>query len=258
MPLFDPYFLTIAVIAVLIVGLSKAGLLGSLGMVGVPLLTLVMPARDAAGMMLPVLLAMDAIAIWTYRKECDWRILRVMLPGAAVGTLLGWALWSVVSDAGVLLFVGVVTLLFILDALLPLRKKLEGLPPSKPWGAFWGGFAGFTSFISHTGGPPFQIYTLPQKLDPVRYSGTTAFFFAIVNSAKLIPYFFLGQLNVSNLTHAAILAPLAIVGVLVGVWLVRRISIKRFYQITYWLVFLLALKLIWDGVQGVFFTGVVA
>ena len=136
MPILDPYFVTIAVIAVLIVGLSKAGLLGSLGMVGVPLLALVMPARDAAGMMLPVLLAMDVIAVWTYRKEVDWRILRIMLPGAAVGTLLGWALWSVVSDAGVLLFVGVVTLLFILDALLPIRKKLEGLPPSRVWGTF--------------------------------------------------------------------------------------------------------------------------
>jgi uncharacterized protein len=251
----DLYFWIIAVLAVFIVALSKSGLVGSLGLVAVPMLSLVMPARDAAGMMLPLLLVMDAIAVWTYRKDADWRILKIMLPGAAIGTLIGWALWSVISDAMVLLFVGVITLLFILDALLPLRKKLEGLPPSKPWGVFWGGFSGFTSFISHTGGPPFQIYTLPQKLTPVNYSGTTAFFFAIVNSAKLIPYFFLGQLNVANLTHAAILAPLAIVGVLVGVWLVRRISIKRFYQLTYWLVFLLALKLIYDGILGVFFVG---
>ena len=252
MPVFDPYFVTVAVIAVLIVGLSKAGLLGSLGMVGVPLLTLVMPARDAAGMMLPVLLAMDAVAIWTYRKECDWRILRVMLPGAAIGTLLGWALWSVVSDDGVLLFVGVVTLLFILDALLPLRKKLEGLPPSRLWGNFWGAFAGFTSFISHTGGPPFQIYVLPQRLSPIVYAGTSAFFFAIVNSAKLVPYFFLGQLNVANLQLSAALIPVGMVGVLAGVWLVRRISMKWFYRIAYWLVFLLSLKLIWDGARGLF------
>jgi uncharacterized membrane protein YfcA len=254
----DLYFWFIAVLAVLIVALSKSGLVGSLGLVGVPLLSLVMPARDAAGMLLPLLLVMDAIAVWTYRKDADWRILKIMLPGAFVGTAIGWALWSVVSDAMVLLFVGVITLIFILDALLPLRKKLEGLPPSKPWGTFWGGFAGFTSFISHTGGPPFQIYVLPQRLAPVNYSGTTAFFFAIVNSAKLIPYFFLGQLNVSNLTHAAFLAPVAIAGVLLGVFLVRRISVKRFYQLTYWLVFLLALKLIYDGVINVFLSGPVA
>ena len=254
----DLYFWIIAVIAVFIVALSKSGLLGSLGMVAVPLLTFVMPARDAAGMMLPLLLVMDAIAVWTYRKDCDWRIIRIMVPGALIGTLIGWALWSVVSDAMVLLFVGVTTLLFILDALLPLRKKLDGLPPNKPWGAFWGGFAGFTSFISHTGGPPFQIYVLPQKLTPVNYAGTNAFFFAMVNTAQLIPYFFLGQLNVSNLSHAVVLAPLAIVGVLIGVYLVRRISIKRFYQLTYWLVFILALKLVYDGIVGVFFAGPVA
>jgi uncharacterized membrane protein YfcA len=254
----DLYFWIVAVLAVFIVALSKSGLLGSLGMVAVPMLSLVMPAREAAGMLLPLLLVMDAIAVWTYRKDADWRILKIMLPGAIVGTLIGWALWSVVTDAMVLLFIGVITLLFILDALLPIRKKLEGLPPSKPWGAFWGGFAGFTSFISHTGGPPFQIYTLPQRLPPVIFSGTSAFFFAIVNAAKLVPYFFLGQLNVANLTHAAILAPLAVVGVMVGVWLVRRISVKRFYQLTYWLVFLLSLKLIYDGVIGVFFTGATA
>lgn len=252
MPIFDPYFITIAVIAVLIVGLSKAGLLGSLGMVGVPLLSLVMPARDAAGMMLPVLLAMDAIAVYAYRKDVDWRILRNMLPGAALGTIIGWVLWAFVSDAAVLLFVGVVTLLFILDAILPLRKKLEGLPPSTPWGLFWGGFAGFTSFISHTGGPPFQIYVLPQRLPPAIYSGTSAVFFAIVNSAKLIPYFFLGQLSVHNLQLSAALIPAGLTGVFLGIFLVRRISMVWFYRIAYWLVFLLALKLIWDGARGVF------
>ncbi len=249
---FDPIFVTVAVIAVLIVGLSKAGLLGSLGMVGVPLLSLVMPARDAAGMMLPVLLAMDVIAVWTYRRDLNWHILKLMLPGAAVGTILGWLLWSVVSDAAVLLFVGVITLLFVLDAILPLRKKLEGLPPSRGWGGFWGAAAGFTSFISHTGGPPFQIYVLPQRLSPMEYSGTSAWFFAIVNTAKLVPYFFLGQLSVSNLALSAALAPVGIVGVLIGVVLVRRISMVWFYRIAYWLVFLLALKLIWDGARAIF------
>jgi uncharacterized membrane protein YfcA len=253
----DPLFWTVAVAAILIVGLSKSGLVASLGMVGVPLLTLVMPAREAAGMMLPLLLVMDVIAIWTYRRDCEWHILRIMVPGALVGTILGWALWSVVTDAIVELFVGVITLLFVVDAVFPIRPKFEGLPPSRGWGAIWGGFAGFTSFISHTGGPPFQIYVLPRRLDPVTYSGTSAWFFAIVNTAKLIPYFFLGQLNVYNLERDVVLAPVAIAGILAGVLLVRRISVKFFYQIAYGLVFLLALKLIYDGAVGVFFTGAV-
>src|SRR5690606_11269045 len=124
-------------------------------------------------------------------------------------------------------------------------------PPSKPWGVFWGSIAGFTSFISHTGGPTFQIYTLPRRMAPAVYAGTTAFFFAIVNTSKLVPYYFLGQPNVANLTLAAALAPVGVFGVLLGVYLVRRISAKLFYQIAYWLVFLLALKLVWDGITGI-------
>lgn len=250
--MFDPLFVSVAVIAVLIVGLSKAGLLGGLGVVGVPLLTLVMAPRDAAGMMLPVLLCMDAVAVWMYRKDCDWSILKIMLPGAMVGTLVGWALWTVVSDAVVLLMVGTITLLFILDAILPWRRKLVSSAPSRPWGVFWGGVAGFTSFISHTGSPPYQIYTLPRRMAPAVYSGTSAFFFAIVNTSKLVPYyFFLGQLNTHSLALSAALAPVGIAGVLLGIVLVRRISAKLFYQIAYWLVFLLALKLVWDGISGI-------
>jgi uncharacterized membrane protein YfcA len=253
----DAWFWIIAVLAVLIVGLSKSGLLGSVGLVGVPLLSLVMPARDAAGLLLPLLLVMDVIAVTTYRREVDWRILRIMVPGAMAGTLVGWALWTVVTDAMVTLFVGIITVLFVLDAWLPLRRKLEGLPPSRPWGTFWGGLAGFTSFISHTGGPPFQIYVLPQRLPPVLYAGTSAFFFAIVNVSKLIPYFFLGQLNLANLEHDLVLAPVAVGGVLLGVFLIRRIPVRVFYNIAYVLVFVLGLKMVYDGVAGLFFAGAV-
>ena len=87
--MIDLTFWALAIAAVIIVAFSKAGLLGSLGLVAVPMLSLVMPARDAAGMFLPLLLVMDVIAIWTYRKDADWHILRIMIPGAAVGTLIG-------------------------------------------------------------------------------------------------------------------------------------------------------------------------
>ncbi|WP_196260547.1 sulfite exporter TauE/SafE family protein [Pelagibacterium limicola] len=250
--MFDPAFFAVAIAAVFIVGLSKSGLVASMGMVGVPLLTLVMPARDAAGMMLPLLLIMDAIALVVYRREVDWRIFWILLPGAMLGTVIGWALSAVVSEAMVRLAIGVVTLLFVLDAWLPLRKKLEGLPPSRPWGTFWGSIAGFTSFISHTGGPPVQIYMLPLKLPPVLFAGTNAVLFAVINAAKIVPYFFLGQLSVSNMQAAATLVPVAIGAMLLGVFLVRRISQTLFYRIAYILIFLLSIKLIYDGIVGVF------
>lgn len=251
--MIDYTFWAVAVAAVFIVGLSKSGLVGSMGMVAVPMLALVMDPRDATGMMLPVLLAMDAIAIWIYRKDANWHVLRIMLPGALVGTIVGWLLWSVVTDAQVLLAVGIITVLFMLDALLPIRKRLPDTPPSRGWGAFWGGAAGITSFISHTGGPPFQIYTLPLGMSPTMYSATTAFFFAVVNTSKLIPFYFLGTLSVNNLELAAALIPFGLLGVGVGVFLVRRISAKAFYTIAYVLILLLGIKILYDGIAGVFF-----
>lgn len=253
--MIDYTFWAVAVAAVFIVGLSKSGLVGSMGMVAVPMLALVMDPRDATGMMLPVLLAMDAIAIWIYRKDANWHVLRIMLPGALVGTIVGWLLWSVVTDAQVLLAVGIITVLFMLDALLPIRKRLPDTPPSRGWGAFWGGAAGITSFISHTGGPPFQIYTLPLGMSPTMYSATTAFFFAVVNTSKLIPFYFLGTLSVNNLELAAALIPFGLLGVGVGVFLVRRISAKAFYTIAYVLILLLGIKILYDGIVGVFFAG---
>jgi len=249
----SPFFITIAVIAAFASGLSKSNFAVSLGAVSVPLLAVVMPARDAAGMMLPILCLMDVIAILVYRREVDWKVYRIMIPGALVGTLIGWLLSAHVSEAVVGLAVGLISLLFVLDAWLPLRKKLEGLPPSRPWGALWGGVAGFTSFISHTGGPPYQIYAVPLRLQPVVFAGTTAVFFATVNYAKLVPFYFLGQLSVANLELAAALVPVALAGMVTGIYLVRRVDSKIFYQFAYVLIFLLSLDLIYEGVRGIWF-----
>ncbi|WMT86330.1 sulfite exporter TauE/SafE family protein [Pelagibacterium sp. 26DY04] len=246
----DPTFFLVAALAVFLVGLSKSGLVASLGVVGVPLLTLVIPARDAAGMMLPLLIVMDMIALIAYRREVNWRIFWILLPGALVGTVIAFSLSAVVSEAMVRLAIGIITLLFVLDAWLPLRKKLEGLPPSRFWGTFWGSVAGFTSFVSHTGGPPVQIYMLPLRLTPALFAGTNAVFFAVVNAVKIPPYLVLGQLSWANMQAALYLVPVAIAGMLVGVFVVRRIDPAIFYRVAYLLIFLLSLKLIYDGAVG--------
>ena len=254
----SPLFIAIAVVAVFAAGLSKSNFAASLGAIAVPLLATVMPARDAAGMMLPVLCFLDLGAILVDRREVDWRVYRVMIPGALLGTLVGWVLSARVSEAAVGLAVGVISLLFVLDAWLPLRKKLqalEGPKPSPVWGTFWGGIAGFTSFISHTGGPPYQIYTVPLRLPPVIFAGTTAVFFATVNYTKLVPFWFLGQLSTANLELSAALLPVGLFGMFAGVWLVKRVDARFFYQLAYVLIFLLALDLIYEGVRGIWFTG---
>lgn len=254
----DPLFIACAAIAAILVGLSKSGFAASLGAVAVPLLALVMPTPQAAGMILPVLIVLDAAALIIYRREVDWKIFRIIIPGAMAGTLIGWALSAVVNEAVVGLVLGLISVAFALDAWLPLRRKLEQVPPSRPWGWFWGTVAGFTSFISHTGGPPYQVYTMPLRLAPNIYAGTAAVVFAVINGSKLFPYYTLGQLSVSNLELALAVLPVAGLSMLAGVWMVRRIPARIFYQIAYVLIFLLGLKLLYSGVTDIFFPGAAA
>ena len=96
--------------------------------------------------------------------------------------------------------------------------------PGAAAGAFWGALSGFTSTLAHAGGPPFAVYMLPQKLDKTMLVGTSVVFFLVVNYVKLVPYYFLGQLNAGNLAASLVFAPLAPLGIWLGVWLHRRMS----------------------------------
>jgi uncharacterized membrane protein YfcA len=117
----------------------------------------------------------------------------------------------------------------------------------------WGGLAGYTSFVAHAGGPPYQTYVVPLRLEPVLYAGTSAIFFAILNTVKVVPYAALGQFDAENLTTAAVLAPVAIFSTWIGVRLVRVIDERLFYRILFVSILLIAVKLIWDGAAGIGF-----
>ena len=108
-------------------------------------------------------------------------------------------------------------------------------------------FAGFTSTLAHSGGPPFAIYIYSQKLDKTSIVATSAIFFFIGNYVKLIPYYFLGQLNLGNLSTSLLFAPLAPLGVWLGVWLHRRVSEQVFYHVSYALLFTSGVKLMVDA-----------
>lgn len=229
-------------------GLAKGGFSG-LGLISIPLLCLVMPPVQAAAIMLPILIVQDAVSVWAYRKNFDRRNLLLLLPGCVVGIGIGWLFAARLSDAMVLLAVGIVAVGFVL---INWRKKavLEAaghIKPSGLMGFFWGAVAGLTSFVAHAGGPPFQVYVLPQRLPPQLYAGTNTMFFAVTNLVKLGPYAALGQFSTQNLSLAGALFPIAIAATFAGVWLVRRVDANRFYTIVYALTFTVGLKLIWDG-----------
>lgn len=235
------------VVASALVGLAKGGL-SMVGMLSVPILALVMSPVQAAGVLLPVYVVSDIFGLIAYRRHFDRRVLATLLPGSVIGIALGWATASWVNDATVGGIVGVIGTAF---AIMTLLRPAEADRPAKRagWGrgSGWGLIAGYTSFVSHSGAPPYQIYVQPMRLGKETYAGTVTVFFAIVNAVKLIPYAVLGQLGTGNLSKAAFMIPVAAVSVGAGVWLVRRIPQRAFYLFITWALLAVSLKLIADA-----------
>jgi uncharacterized protein len=242
----DPLYWALAVIAAVLVGMSKGGL-PLVGMLAVPVLALETPAVTAAGLLLPVYVVSDVFGLYAYRHSFDRRNLMILAPAAILGIGLGWATASLVTEWVVTALVGLIGFAFALNLLL--RKPPDG--PARPGkvgpGLFWGTIAGFTSFVSHAGAPPYQVYVQPQRLDKTVFAGTTTILFAIVNAVKLVPYWALGQLSPDNLRTAAMLMVPAALAVFAGVRLVRIIPQDLFYKLITWALLLVSLKLLWDA-----------
>ncbi|MEY1554517.1 sulfite exporter TauE/SafE family protein [Yoonia sp. R2331] len=245
----DIGFWIAATLAAICVGLGKGGVPVITAM-AVPLLALVTSPVAAAGILLPVFVASDIFGLYAYWRSFHRAVLAIMLVALPLGTLIGWLTVDYVSEAAVTLIVGLIGGVYALTLLI--RRNLEG-PARKPrWGPglFWGTITGFTSFVSHSGAAPFQIFALPLRMPKLMFAGTVTVAFAYVNVIKLIPYYFLGQLNPGNLQIAAILALPAICAVFAGVWLVRILPEKLFFQAVVWALLLLSIRLIWGGLSG--------
>jgi hypothetical protein len=248
-PDFPPAFYPVAVIAIVLTGISKGGFGVGAGGLAVPLMSIFIAPPVAAGIMLPILCAMDLFGVHAYRGRWSWPHLRVLLPGALVGIAAGaFAFGSLPVDA-IRLLLGTIAVTFALNRWFSLTERFAAGAARRGPGAglFWGAASGFTSTLAHAGGPPFAVYMLPQRLDKTALAGTSVLFFLVVNYVKLAPYAYLGQLNAGNLAAAAIFAPLAPLGIWLGVWLHRRISEQAFYRVSYALLFATGVKLIWDA-----------
>lgn len=253
----DPLFYFLAIPAVTLLGLGKGGFAG-LGMVATPMLALAVPPLQGAAIILPLLIIQDAISVWTYRRTWSAWNLKVLVPGAAIGMAAGTVFASHVSNAAIELAVGGIGFVFVVYRWLN-TSIIKWLHPSgagasdgsgRPHpalGVLWGSLAGFMSLLINVGAPPYQIHILPQRLDKLTLVGTTTIFFAFMNEMKIVPYFVLGQFSTRNFTTSLALLPLAVASNYLGIWLVRKTPTERFYQIAYWLMFLISLALLWQG-----------
>ena len=153
--LHDPWFYAVAIPAVIVVGLSKGGFGGG-GLLGTPLLVLVIPPLDAAAIMLPIMIVMDLVALHAWWGVFDRRSVAILVPASILGIAIGWAIAAYVSGDAVKLIVGAVALGFILNYIRCGRRgRARG--PNALKGTFWGAIGGFTSIVSPAGGPPMQM-----------------------------------------------------------------------------------------------------
>ena len=242
----DPWFYAAAIPAVLLMGMSKSGFGAGFGSLAVPLMALVITVPQAAAIMMPLLFVMDIQGIAAFRKDFDKRLLKFLIPCGLVGTLIGTLLFKLISVQLVSGIVGVITLLFLAQRLLFPPSK-DAPPPPRWLGAILTATSGFTSFVAHAGGPPFNAYMIAQRLSPIVFTATAAYFFFFINLSKWIPYAWLGLLDLRNFATSLVLLPFAPLGVWIGVRIARKIQPTLFYRIVYVGMFLTGCKLVWDG-----------
>lgn len=249
MTLPDWEVFAVAVPAVLLAGISKGGFGSGAAFAGASILALVVPPGQALGIMLPLLMLIDVSTLRPYWKRWSAVDAKRLLWGGVPGVAIGAALYSVADADLFRLLIGGICLAFI-GWQMSLRAGL--LRPSQRPMPGWAGIvagvvAGFTSFVSHAGGPPAAVYLLSRRLDKTQFQATTVLVFWAYNIVKFVPYAFLGIFTVETLLFDLILAPVALFGAWLGVRAHRIVPEGLFFGITYVLLAVTGSKLIWDA-----------
>jgi uncharacterized membrane protein YfcA len=222
---FNLLFFVTVVPAILLFGISKAGLGGSVALISIPLMTVVMPFTDALAITLPILILADFVAVYKFRKEFDLDTLKLISLGAFIGIIIGALTFKFFSEDVLKLIVGLMGFSFTFHYFFLKKNKYLAIPKSKLKGS---------------------VYLLPLRIEKAKYVGTRVLYFTFVNLVKLPIYIYLSMINIENLKLSFYLMPLVVLGVFIGYQLVKIIEEKLFYNIIYVLIFISSLKLIFD------------
>jgi uncharacterized membrane protein YfcA len=248
------YFLCVGS-SVFIVGLSKAGFGGGIGIVAIPLMGAVMPPQHMLGVMLPILIAADALSNLHHLRAYEWRLLKPLFWGGAVGVATGSAAFWMLrhsNPAGfqktLALLIGAICAAFVLIQAWGLTgRPVPTLPPHPASGVGVGCLAGFVSTLSHSAGPIVTLYLLQEKVEKRRIVGTLVFYFFLVNLSKVPTFVALGTINAATLRDSVWLVPLIPLGTLSGAWLHRRVPEKPFVILLYAAALVTAGHMIWSA-----------
>lgn len=219
---------TLIVLSTYLTGVSKGGFAGGFGTLSVPLMALAIGPIEAAGLLLPLLLVMDALAVKAWWGHQDMAEVKRLLPGLAIGVAAASLVAGSLNEHHVRLLLGVISLLFV-------AYMIAKPASSRPIRAFWawpaGIATGITSFIAHAGAPPMNLYLVPRHLPKMTFIATTTLMFASVNLMKLPPYLVLGEINLTSIWASLVLVPVAWAGVRSGLWLQHRVNERLFYRL---------------------------
>ncbi len=244
----DLAFFALAVPAVMIAGISKGGFGSGAAFVATPILALKLEPEQALGLMLPLLMLIDVANLKPYWRKWDWPNSRALMWGALIGVIVAVVFYQITSADVLRVLIGSISVLFVIYQLAKTRLKSDRHVPFRPKvGVFTGAVAGFTSFVSHAGGPPVAMHLLSQKIDKTTYQATTVLVFWVINIFKAVPYAFLGIFTAETLYANLLLAPVAVAAAFVGVWAHRIVPEWLFFGITYALLLGAGGKLLLDG-----------
>lgn len=248
---FDFTFFALAIPAVLFAGISKGGFGSGAAFASASILALVFPPAVAIGVMLPLLMLMDAGSLKPYWSKWNWGLSKYILVGSVPGVVLASLLYSVANPDVFRFLIGVISIAFVVwqvgNELGWITKRAR--PIGSLGGMIAGATGGFTSFISHAGGPPVAVYLLSHPVTKTSYQASTVLVFTLINLLKVVPYSLLGIFSKQTLIADLYLAPFALIGVWIGVKAHYMIPEKAFFRLTYALLLLTGSKLIWDSLM---------
>ncbi len=242
-----PLFFICAVLGVLLVRISKSGFGAGLGTLSIPILTTQVSVAEALAILLPLLLAIDLVGLRHFLRNANWQVLKLVLPSAAIGIVIGLVSFSIIPPKVLTLCIGVFILLYLLHDVIMSYFWSTDAKLSPLWGVLMDTLSRITSFVAHNGGPPITAYMLREKLSPMAYTSTLGVFFTCVNFAKLGPYAYLGLIQLDYLATSVLILPCVPVGVYVGFYLAKRIPMHWYYRIVRFFLLIAGLNLVSDG-----------
>ena len=236
---------TCLIISAILVGVSKTGISGFL-MPVIPIIASVFGGKESTGVILPILVIGDVFAVYYYNRHAKWENIKKLLPWTIIGLLLGVIVGNFINDKQFKAVISI-SVLLCLVALIYTEKKGENIkvPTNKWFYAIAGIATGFTSMIGNAAGPIFSVYLLTMNFKKNDFMGTTAWFFFLVNLAKLpLQILFWHNISFKTILLSVGMVPAIALGALLGMLMIKKINEKNFRYIIIIMTFIAAVRLL--------------